>query len=942
MPKTTSASDETTLVNPWPKRVIVRRGPNVAIKRSKDKEPLAARVKEVLSREMTPEVDLRPELTALRKRLAEAPDAEHAAARDAAAAFRSEPYFTRVACSFLFPSERAWVEADVADFAAEAKKKDGGGPGGIWRSNQRLLLLASLASFEDFLALVGKTTLAGPPDVLAVSRHDVFLGRWSTNYLATLLDGIGAGLLPLLRYYFDYSSIADVARAIAAIPTDEAMTLLVDRADDKHGMAGLTDAVAAFPVRAARVLGERVASKGKNHALVKPMIPTGAAAPETSAAEVPAGLASPPWAQKKGKAKAPAAIETRPLAYAPSMTWEPGERERFRESFLRSSKWDVFEEDAAKWKAKAATASEAEWKGLVDGSGYDSALAYMYGPKELCVDSIRKAIAEAAPRKAIISYLAEAIAQQELDILDSLVLQASTRAADVVPWFAPYDAPVLAPIVARLAHVKKLKAATEGWLTRHPRAAAVGLIPDAVGKAGAEKKAATATLQLLARSGHAGVVREVAAQYGAEVSSALEAIVGADPRLTKEPKAPSFWSPGTLPPILVGGAPLPAEALENLRVMLALNELDDPYPGLAEVLAACDRGSLAAFGWELFEAWQRAGSPAAERWALVALGVLGDDDTARKLAPLVAAWPGDGGHARAVVGLDVLRAIGSDVALTGVHAIAEHGKFDALQELAKKHIDAVAAARGLTLDELDDRLVPPVLDKVTKKSQLRRFERSMIAERRWSRADFEAYVVRPPAVGEIVRALVWGVFDAKNALVTTFRVAEDGTLADVKDAAFTLKEAAGHAVGIVHPLSLSDAELRAWGDRFGDYMLIQPFAQLQRGRFAGADVIAAIDGVKGKKVPTGKVLKLADYGWRRGEPQDSGHVGWMTRDTSIGTLYLHLEDGFIAGAIGESPEQTIGPLRLGRGADAIDATVVKELGAVEASELAHALSSITS
>ena len=264
----------------------------------------------------------------------------------------------------------------------------------------------------------------------------------------------------------------------------------------------------------------------------------------------------------------------------------------------------------------------------------------------------------------------------------------------------------------------------------YKRQAAVGLIPAAVGKAGDAKKAASAALQLLARSGHAGAVQEVSAQYsakyGSEVTSALEAIVGTDPRLAKQPKAPSFWSPKILPPVTVGGVALPADALDNLRVMLTLNELDNPYPGLAGVLAACDRSSLGAFGWALFEAWSRAGMPPAEKWAFTALGVLGDDASVEKLVPLVRAWPGDGGHARAVIGIDVLRAIGTDAALIGIHGMAEHLKFDALQELAKQHIAAIAKARGLSVDALEDRLVPAKLDKQTTTSQLRRLERAMI------------------------------------------------------------------------------------------------------------------------------------------------------------------------------------------------------------------------
>jgi len=43
----------------------------------------------------------------------------------------------------------------------------------------------------------------------------------------------------------------------------------------------------------------------------------------------------------------------------------------------------------------------------------------------------------------------------------------------------------------------------------------------------------------------------------------------------------------------------------------------------------------------------------------------------RRLTPMIRAWPGESAHARAVIGLDVLAAIGSDVALMHLHGIAQ-------------------------------------------------------------------------------------------------------------------------------------------------------------------------------------------------------------------------------------------------------------------------------
>ena len=80
--------------------------------------------------------------------------------------------------------------------------------------------------------------------------------------------------------------------------------------------------------------------------------------------------------------------------------------------------------------------------------------------------------------------------------------------------------------------------------------------------------------------------------------------------------------------------------------------------------------------------------------------------TAPKLAPLIRAWPGESQHARAVLGLGVLGAIGTDTALMQLSGIAEKVKFKALQQRAREAMDEIAAAKGMTKAELEDRIVP--------------------------------------------------------------------------------------------------------------------------------------------------------------------------------------------------------------------------------------------
>jgi branched-subunit amino acid transport protein len=809
---------------------------------------------------------------------------------------------------------------------------------------------------------------------------------------------------------YSWSPHPDLVLALAAIPDDEAFDTLLDHANDKHALAALTQAVVAFPRRAGHLIGERVRAQGKNYKVVAPLMPAssdagrpGAAGSKTalaSASDLPTALVTPPWADAAARKKeAPAPITgISKLSHPASLVWEEGEKERFA-----LHDWDpealepggyLEELQKGKWAPPGPFTkwTEAQWNALT--TDWEHHFKVVHAPEKISFAAAKWW----AEHPKYYCPLPLAVVRYGMRMLPLVVEQAKRFPDKAVEHLGPFDAAELAPIVASVVHIKKVKSTTEGWLLRHPRATAVGLIPVAVGGSKDPQKAAIAGLQVLVRGGHEGVVREVASLYGDAVVAALDRLLGADPRLAKQPKAPAFWSPAKLPPVtLKSGGALPPAALDNLRVMLTLNELDRPFPRLAEVLAQCDRGSLAAFGWGIFEAWQRAGSPNDEKWALAALGVLGDDEVARKLTPLVRKWPGESAHVRATLGLDVLAAMGTDLALSSIHGIAEKLKFEALQELAKKHIAAIAKRRNLGVDELEDRLAPrldldprgtmrldyggrtftvgfdetlrpfvrddsgkrlPDLPKPGAKddakvasraqatfaalkkdvravgpNQIRRLERAMIAGRRWSGADFDAFLVRHPLVGHLVRSLVWGAY-AGDALVATFRVAEDGALASIDDAAFAL--GGGQTVGLVHPLSLDEKTLARWGAVLSDYRILQPFPQLGRGRYATGDVEKAVKGATGKRVATSKVIGMVNFGWKRGAPQDSGHVGWMTRETTIGVLHLDLEDGFNVAALGETPEQTVGRITVGR-SKPLDAKLLRALGDVEASELAHSL-----
>jgi predicted DNA-binding WGR domain protein len=450
-----------------------------------------------------------------------------------------------------------------------------------------------------------------------------------------------------------------------------------------------------------------------------------------------------------------------------------------------------------------------------------------------------------------------------------------------------------------LRNLKKAKPMAIDWLRAHPRTALAAALPLAFGSDRVQRDNAQAGVRWLAANGFEAEARSVAAGYGDEMAQALQALLDADPLLvlpSRMPKLPAFFVAASFrrPLLREGGAALGTTAVEHIGTMLAISQLEAPYPGLDIVRAACTPASLAEFAWDVFEAWQAAGAPSKEGWAFVALGLFGDDETARRLAPRIREWPGESQHQRAVLGLDLLAAIGSDVALMHLNGIAGKVKFKALQERAREKIAAVAEARGFTAAELADRLVPDLgldddgtlrLDfgprhftvafdealkpfvrdaqgvrlkdlpkplksddaaradaateryKQVKKDakavaslQVVRLEMAMVERRRWPAADFRLFFLEHPLMRHLAARLVWGVYDGHGQLCTAFRVAEDFSLADADDTAYELP--AEVSVGIAHVLEMPQPLQAAFGQVFADYEILQPFRQLGREIYA--------------------------------------------------------------------------------------------------------------
>ncbi|MFD8086334.1 DUF4132 domain-containing protein [Kitasatospora sp. NPDC059722] len=864
------------------------------------------------------------------------------------ATLRTTP-LRRAVATYLAPGTPGWADecvADEPDYGDDARQL-------------RPMLLRSL---DD----PGQVERLGP-----YSKH--MWPSWSVALVATLADAVGTACVPLLgealAIVYGGDAVRAMAAAVARFPTDDAFRLLLARIDDKHVRPALQDAMQRYPVRATRLLAEAVLKEGSAAPAARRLLTTHALlhladlpailaqlddtsaelvgsldgvrgrVPDAPAEALPPVLVSPPWTRKPTpprKARVLKGLEPDDVTVE---AWLPGERESWAARAADYRGWEYPE--STDWAAEAARVLVGS-----GGSHWYAVRLLMMGPAEELASWLRTWRPDAHYYGH--EPLLPLVARYGPAVLPTAVSLARTRPASYAPLLAPFLSADTARIMADcLVRLKSMRSEARSWFERHGVAAALLLVPDAVGPAGRARKAAEEALRAVAAAESPEVLlAAVADRYGTEAAEIAADALDTDPAATgvpaKLPVLPAWARPALLPQVLLAdGRALPEEAVGHVLTILALSGPGAPHPALATVVEACRADSLTAFAWALFQEWHLAGMPAPETWTLHALGFLGNDDTVRRLTPLLCAWPGQDAHHRAVEGLSVLAAIGSDVALLHLHTIAQRVRFKALKQRAQEKIAEVAEGLGLTGEQLSDRLVPDlgldpdgttvvdygprrftvgfdeelrpyVLDGDGKRlkdlpapgvrddqelapaerkrfvalkkevraiasDQIRRLEAAMVAGRTWTAGEFRELFVQHPLVQHLVRRLVW-LAESTDGTTTAFRVTGEHSFADVEDSVFVLPEDA--TVRLPHPLLLGEAAVAAWVERSAAHGIAQPFPQLARPVRAVTPEEAAVSHLhrfEGQTVPTGRLLGLTKRGWERGQPQDAGIERWFSK-----------------------------------------------------------------
>ncbi|EMK12262.1 leucine rich repeat protein [Leptospira kirschneri serovar Bim str. 1051] len=482
---------------------------------------------------------------------------------------------------------------------------------------------------------------------------------------------------------------------------------------------------------------------------------------------------------------------------------------------------------------------------------------------------------------------------------------------EMLKLFLAIKAPEVAKPLLYLYALPKLAAETKNWFIECPYFAIEELVPAVLDEDKKISELAIEILQSLFARGYGEIILQEKAKHSAEIQAKIKNEILENSTFTAEPfddsntpawlsdaiktiskgKAISWVVPEELPPILIQKKKLSPSQVAAVLTELKEKGLEESSILLKSLKEHSESTSLDNFVWKLFELWISLGAPSKDKWAFTALGKLGGDRIALKLTPMIKVWPGESQHQRAVLGLEILKMIGSDTALMQLNGIAQKVKFKGLKDMANTFMESIAKKKGLRKSELEDRVVPdcgldengkrefnfgprkfhfvfgpdmkPMIKdedgkikddlpkpnskddsdlanasveewKLMKKQireigkiHLHRMEQAMVTGRRWKVEEWEMLIAKHPLMTHIAKTLLWWV-----CFPDRNQPIEVFRLTEEKDYADihdnSLNLQGGAYIGIVHPLLLTQEEKKSWGQLFSDYEIIPPFSQIVR------------------------------------------------------------------------------------------------------------------
>ncbi|MEN9359191.1 MAG: hypothetical protein RL095_726 [Verrucomicrobiota bacterium] len=331
-----------------------------------------------------------------------------------------------------------------------------------------------------------------------------------------------------------------------------------------------------------------------------------------------------------------------------------------------------------------------------------------------------------------------------------------------------------------------------------------------------------------------------------------------------------------LPPLrLKDGSPMTAEEILHLISCQASMDGAELNPEAALWLELIDRTQSRAFAEVFLDAYLAKPDPKI-RYALVLGCALGDDSFLPRLVAPLAAWAKGNRGRQAMLNLEAMALIGTPLALMKLEEVAHEfrSKYPYIGVAAKEAMQAVAEARGVSVDELGDSIIPwlgfepgqpqihgtcevrigadgkwqywvggkkkaaapaeikgvmktlsPQLRAVIKAQKIRH-NRMLVQERRWSPAAWGELYLKNPVLGPFLLSQIWGLWDEDGKLTASFRGDGEGGLIKADESSFVLPDHG--SIGLIHPLHLDGDGHHDWKEHLVAARLTALVPQLER------------------------------------------------------------------------------------------------------------------
>lgn len=803
---------------------------------------------------------LQDSLADLRSLLFDASDAEYAEVVAAAAAHRDTPV-KRIAAMAVLPDELEWALEACRDYGQ----------------------CGDASSYSDLTLWQSVST---PEQVAAMGSND--FGRSKAADLAGILDGLGADALPFLTAAHRDRRSADLNRAIALTPSDDATAYLLEHLDLDDVFEAATEAAQFYPLRTLRVAARltartsaerrfrlaavaqlpdpalRVHLTEEERAALDDLFATSGRVPDAAPEELPPLLAAPPWARKRRKGK-PVVIEG---LRAPGAAG--GEQYGAVHLNVKGARLV-----AERLSRKTERSGAIEW---LDHHGLN-VVPYLV-PDALGADKKLRKHAEAA-----LAHLAGRHGPQ------AVIAAAEPFGPEAAAAFAALIGDD--PLEPRGVKVPKPPA----WVIPVT-------LPQVLLKGGAralppESVPHLVTVLALATPEYRYPGLAVVADACERDSLARFSLALFQRWLKAGKPAKDAWAMTQLAHF--GDDEAVRSLAEKIREWPGENQHKRAAAGVAVLGAIGSEEALRALqGIADKVRFHALKEEAGRQITAIARSMgLNREQLADRLVPefgLDEALVIDYGPRRFTVEFDER---------LQPFVVDEDGKpRKALPKPGAKDDAALAEPGYRRFTALKQELRQVAADQVS------RLEAAMVNGRNWNVDEFDRFFVRHALTGRLARRLVW-LYEQDDQRFA-FRIAEDGTFSDVEDDEVRLE--AGGRVRLAHPVLLGAEAAAAWQGVLEDYEILQPFDQLGRPVMAFTEDELATGRLKrfeDATVEVGRILGMSSRGWHRAAPEDGGMVPGISRKLPGGTFVtVTLDPGIWAGGLHQNPEQRLRVVRV--------------------------------